>query len=376
MKIVYLYPSLAITGGIERILVDKMNWLARHGDDVYIITSDQGMHRVPYLLDERVHFKDMNIRFHTQYRYSLPHRLWVRWRMFREYHVLLRQAFREIQPDVIVTATSQGIRSLLTLRGKTPLVVESHVNFSHPDTLLHRLQNRVNHFWMSRAQAIVTLTEGDARDWRRISSRVHVIPNIVHLAPAPIPLPRGEGENASCRCIFVGRLVEQKGLPDLLAVWHLVHQRHPDWQLHIYGEGDISHLPLLPSYQEEGQGWGLLGVSIHPPVSNIFEKYQESAMLLLTSVYEPFGLVMPEAMSCGLPVVAFDCPHGPATIIHDGEDGFLVSNRDRQAFADRVCQLIEDPALRWRMGSNAVQSSRRFTPDAIMPRWQNLFKSL
>ena len=99
-------------------------------------------------------------------------------------------------------------------------------------------------------------------------------------------------------------------------------------------------------------------------------------MLLMTSKFEPFGLVMPEAMSCGLPVVAFDCPYGPAEIITDGVDGFLIKNRDMHAFADKVCQLIENPRLRAEMGQRAIASSQRFSPEKIMPMWKQLFESM
>ena len=99
-------------------------------------------------------------------------------------------------------------------------------------------------------------------------------------------------------------------------------------------------------------------------------------MLLLTSLYEPFGLVMPEAMSYGLPVVAFDCPYGPSDIITDGVDGFLIKDRSIEGFADRVCQLIEDEDLRRRMGAAGVQSSQRYSAENIMPMWKELFLSL
>ena len=171
--------------------------------------------------------------------------------------------------------------------------------------------------------------------------------------------------------IFVGRFSTQKGIPDLLKIWKLVYQRHPDWQLHMYaGYGDEDE--KLKSYIEEmGKG-----VVLHEPTSDIFSKYKESSMLLLTSIFEPFGLVMPEAMSCGLPVVAFDCPYGPADIITDGEDGFLIKNRDIHAFADKVCQLIENPQLRTEMGQRAIASSQRFSPEKIMPMWKQLFESM
>ena len=114
MKIVYLYPALAIWGGVERILVDKMNYLVRHyGYDVYIITSDQGLHKVPYDLDERVHFIDLNIRFHTRYRYKLLRRLIEYRRQSRLYHHKLQEHLMQIRPDVIVCTTIQSIRPLL-----------------------------------------------------------------------------------------------------------------------------------------------------------------------------------------------------------------------------------------------------------------------
>ena len=81
-------------------------------------------------------------------------------------------------------------------------------------------------------------------------------------------------------------------------------------------------------------------------------------------------------MSCGLPVVSFDCPYGPADIIADGVDGFLIKNRNIQEFADRVCQLIEDKELRIQMGQAAIKSSQRYRADNIMPKWKELFENL
>ena len=359
MKIVYLYPSLAIWGGIERILVDKMNYLVHYEDyEVYMITSDQGQHPIPYNLDERIHFMDLNIRFHSRYQYKIWRRLIEYRRLSRKYHDQLCNLFKEIEPDVIVCTSAQDVRPLLKIKGKIPLMVESHVNFSHPDTWIHKLQTRINNYWIGRAEAVVTLTEGDAVNWRRVCKHVYVIPNIVHLNESD-----RYSECTNKRTIFVGRLVKQKGLPDLVKVWELVHQRHSDWQLDIYGEGEMGSIPEINLY-------------VHVPISNIFEKYFENSMLLLTSIYEPFGLVMPEAMSCGLPVVAFDCPHGPAEIITDGEDGFLIKDRDCQVFADRVCQLIENEELCQCMGRKAIQSSQRFSADKIMPQWKALFSSL
>ena len=106
------------------------------------------------------------------------------------------------------------------------------------------------------------------------------------------------------------------------------------------------------------------------------DAYRNSSVFVMTSLYEPFGLVIPEAMSCGLPVVSYDSPYGPAGIISDGEDGFLIPMHDIQAFANRLCQLMGDEELRKEMGHRAIESSQRFSADKIMPMWKKLFEQL
>ena len=359
MKIVYLYSSLAITGGVERVLVDKMNYLVNHyGYEVYMITSDQGQHPVPYQLDERVHLLDLQIRFHSQYQYRGWQRIFEGRRLTRLYHQRLKEKLKEISPDMIVCTTSQDVHSLLQMKGSIPLVVESHNNFIHIDTWWHYLQNLWNNFLIRKASAVVTLTQGDAKNWKHVTRRVHVIPNIVHL--------NDTGRYSDCsnkRAIFVGRLVEQKGIPDLIKVWRIVNGRHPDWQLDVFGNGEMESIPDIKLF-------------VHPPTKNIMEEYMNSSMLLMTSIYEPFGLVLPEAMSCGLPVVAFDCPYGPADIITHESDGFLVSDRDINLYADYVCQLIENLDLCQTMGAAAIKASQRYQADKIMPQWKELFEHL
>lgn len=358
MTIVYLYPSLAIMGGIERVLVDKMNYLVSHGYDIYMITSDQGQHPVPYHLDERVHLLDLQIRFHSQYQYRGWYRI-KEGRVLRSlYHKRLKVKFEDIHPDLLVCTTSQDVRNLLYIKGKTPLLVESHVNFSHPDTWLHQIHILYNNYWIGKADVVVTLTQGDAKNWRRVSRNVHVIPNVVHL--------NDTGQYSDCthkRAIFVGRLVEQKGIPDLVKIWRIVHSRCPEWQLDVYGDGQMESIPEIKLF-------------VHPPTANIMDEYINSSMLLMTSVYEPFGLVLPEAMSCGLPVIAFDCPYGPTDIIEHEKNGFLIAGRDILTFADDICLLIENIEQRQTMGLQGIISAQRYLPDHIMPLWQNLFSDL
>ena len=364
MKIVYVYPTLASWGGVERILIEKMSLLAcEDGYEVFALTYNQGNHPVPFQLDARVHHIDLGVRTHVQYQYQGIRRWIEGWKRRRWLRQRMKQTLREISPDVIVTTTSGELSLLCQQKGDTPLIVESHGGYDHlidyPSmNWLHRWDIRNRYRLLRKASAIVSLTDSDAQKWQAVYPHVWVIPNVVHLNPANL-----YSQVDQKRIIFAGRLAEQKGIPELIAMWRIVQQRHPDWQLDIYGEGDRERLQQTAK-----------GLQFFSPVADIFSKYRESSMLVLTSRWEPFGLVIPEAMSCGLPVVSFE-GDGPNCIITDGVDGFIVKDRDIKIFADRVCQLIEHPELRQRMGRSAVQSVLRYTAERILPMWKELFES-
>lgn len=372
MKILYVYDTLALYGGIERILTDKMNCLvSMYGYDVFLLTTNQGDHPLPFPLHHDVKHEDLHVQTHLQYRYHGLRRYWERWRRNRLLMQRLKERILAIQPDVIVSTTSRYIPQLCRLKGHIPLVAESHSGFGHVleyerMTWRRRWETRRLLRWLRNADVLVSLTESDARQWRTVHPHVVLIPNMVHVEVTVRPF----SPTHSKRAIFVGRLAHQKSVPEVIAAWQLVHQRHPDWWLDIYGEGELQELveTLIASAGAN--------IELHSPVSNIFSCYRNSAILLLTSLYEPFGLVLPEAMSCGLPVVAFDCPYGPADIITDGIDGFLIKDRSVEDFASTVCQLIEDQELRRRTGEAGIQSSRRYSAGDIMPKWKHLFETL
>jgi glycosyltransferase involved in cell wall biosynthesis len=371
MRILYVTDALAIWGGLERVLVEKANYLATHDDyEVYVLTVCQGDHPFPFPLNSQVTHMDLNIPFYAQYQYSGVRRMWSLRRLHRECREGIRHQLSTIRPDVVVCPRIEFVKDICKVKGDIPLVLESHSSFWTSRFEGAGVLRRLHTWWMNQSarkvQAVVALTKGDAAVWRKVNPSVYVIPDIVHLNET-VTYHDGQSKSA----VFVGRLSRQKDLGSLLAIWHLVRQRHSDWQLHVYGEkGDIEE-PSWQQLQEDSHG-----VTVHAPTADILDVYQQHAVLLLTSRYEPFGMVLPEAMNCGLPVIAFDCPYGPADIINDGVDGFLVKDRDIEDFADKVCLLMENPELRQQMGMAAIHSSQRYRADRIMPVWQKLFESL
>lgn len=371
VRILYIDNAIAIYGGIERVLVDKINWLADNRDlEIYLLTISQGDHPFVYQLNTKVKYNDLDIRFHQVYQCS-------KWKyiQFKNYlHKLFQQRLAEFinahTPDIVICMRVDFVSDIMKVKGDIPFIFESH------DTYFAYKFSRVSwkrrlsfyrwYYELKKAQMIVALTDGDAAEWKKLTPNVLVIPDVVSLNKT-----ERQSDCKSKDVIFVGRYSYQKDIPTLLQIWEKVYQRHPDWNLHMYCDLGELRDKLMPEISRTN-----MNIVVHHPTSAIHEKFLKCSMLLMTSIYEPFGLVLPEAMSCGIPVVAFDCPYGPADIITDGVDGFLIKNRSVNDFVDKVCLLIENHHMRLKMGKAGVESSRRFEVESIMPRWKQLFNNL
>lgn len=371
MRILYIDNAIAIYGGIERVLIDKINWLADNSDiEIYLLTTSQGDHLFVYHLNPKVKYCDLGIKFHQVYQYPK----WKRIPFINNLHKLLQQRLAEFiqiyAPNIIICTRIDLISDIVKVKGDVPLIFESHNTYLaykfEKEGWVRRLSFWHWHRELKKAQMVVTLTKGDAMEWKKQSPNVQVIPNVVHLNET--------GQVSDCQSkdiIFVGRYSYQKDIPTLLRIWEKVHQRYPDWHLHLFSGYGEQRDKLQSEISRTD-----MNIVVHTPTSAIHEEFLKCSILLMTSIYEPFGLVLPEAMSCGIPVVAFDCPYGPADIITDRVDGFLIKNRSIDDFVDKVCLLIENQDLRLKMGKAGVLSSRRFEADNIMPQWEQLFKSL
>ena len=150
----------------------------------------------------------------------------------------------------------------------------------------------------------------------------------------------------------------------------MVHSKYPDWHLDLYGEG---HLMGKLLYEAKRLN---IGIEVHKPCSDIFSKYIESSIFVMSSIFEPFGLVLPEAMSCGLPVVAFNCPYGPKDLIDHEKCGFVIENGNINHFANKLCYLIDHPEIREQFAMNAIKKAQTYNVDNIMNQWKLLFESL
>ena len=370
-KLLYIHPSVAFFGGIERVLVDKLNYFCQKKNyEVYLITYDQGNHPTSFSIDGRVKHFDLGVRFHQRYAYSWPKRFFVYWQLQRMFNNRLREKIKEIAPNMIIANEQTPPSSILYNKGDIPYILESHMGYAsivhfRRSNLFKRilLKKRYNSF--TKADAIVTLTEGDFKLWKsRNAKNIHLIPNFVNLNNTGV-----YSQQTNKSIIFAGRLTEEKGIEALVKIWEKTFQKHPDWYLDVYGEGELS---FLLTSQSEGSNH----IRLHRPVSDVFCVLCNSSILVCTSLYESFGLVLAEAMSCALPVVSFNCPFGPKDIIMDGRNGFLVHENKYDEYVEKLCLLIDNRDLRIKMGAYGTDSVQRFRKDDIMPMWEKLFAKM
>ncbi|MEW5654830.1 glycosyltransferase family 4 protein [Streptomyces cinereoruber] len=277
---------------------------------------------------------------------------------------------RGVEADVLV-ATRPGLNVHLARQARRGpvLIGQEHLTL---DGHTYRLRRDIAHEY-ALLDAVTTVTEADARAYRKLGLpgvRIEAVPNSV---PAPSLPP---ADPAAKTVVAAGRLTRVKRYDVLIEAFARVAGDHPDWKLRIYGSGDaVQNLraPLARLIEERGlEERAFLMGSVTP----LEPEWVKGSIAAVTSQRESFGMTIVEAMRCGLPVVSTDCPNGPREIIEDGVDGRLVPVDDVAAVAGALRELIEDDELRAKTARAALAASERFDPARIAARHEALWTDL
>ena len=368
MRIVYVIRAIAIHGGIERVVVDKMNSLAEQSHEITLVTYEQGTHPCVYQLNPNIRVVDLDCRFFTLYRYHLPVRLLKIWMMRRFFRERFHQLMKTLLPDIIVVISNSVdfIRQVLaTPFGKKVLEAhEPYPAFMSSDYILDAYK-----MWSLRRavhllDAVFTLTKNDKPYWEKKVGKVLVVPNPISFYCEEI-----EGfERKPGRILCVARLAQEKRVDRLVDAFALIANRYPSWYVDVYGDG-VKYDALC----KQIASLGLEGrVRLNPPTSLIKQEYQSSQFSVLCSDFEGFGLVIAESMACGTPVVSTDCMFGPSDIIEDGIDG-LLCRLDAEDLASKMEWMITHEKERMEMGLRAHQSVARYRKENVMKEWERAY---
>lgn len=380
MKIVYVINKMANLAGIERILTCKMNYMSEKTiHSVFLVTYEQGDHPLPFQLNKMISYHAIDAPIPRREGFTL-----LKW--IKEIHSA-RKVFKSrffeticaIRPDIVIcTGYAFPILDIIiniSQRTNSKTIIESHVKSETVTMKYFVYNNFISKFFTiwdyyifnktKNANCIVTLTQEDKEFWTRYARRVEVIPNLLTVSPQKVK------DYHVKRVVAAGRYVNQKGFDMLLEAWHILYKDIKDWHLYIFGnESRIPYQRIVDNYNMNNC------VHLMPATQEIVEEFSKSSIFVLSSRFEGFGLVLAEAMSCGLPCVSFDCPFGPRDIITNNEDGILVENGNILELARAIEQLMTDETLRRTMGEKAAKNIIRFSPDYIMNKWNDLFNSL
>jgi glycosyltransferase involved in cell wall biosynthesis len=284
--------------------------------------------------------------------------------------LLLRRALGAITSGVVVSTRPALHLALTTFaRPGVTTIGWDHLNF--PARFANPVHREVLRTAVPRLDGYAVLTAADAADYRAAmpdaATAIHVMPNSVSwpLRDQPPPLD-------SKVIVAAGRLVPRKGFKRMVRAFAPLARRHPDWQLHIYGigaqRGEIA--ALVRKLDLESQVM-LAGYSNDLP-----SVLANASVYAMTSLSEGFPLVLIEAFSTGVPVVAFDCPRGPGEIVRDGHNGVLVPEGPHRLFTEGLRRLMEDDELRARLGAQALRDAASYTVETVAERWELLFDEL
>lgn len=365
MKIIFNTDQIYLHGGIEKVTATKVNyWASLKGAEVYIVTTEQKGNQPCYTIDSRVKLIDLGIDYKRDKSYFSKENIKKARIHFKEQ----KKIFNKLQPDVIISPNFNFDHYWLPfIKGKAKLIKERHSSrYLEPNqrqqaSFLGKLKFKLTDWIESKYEHIVVLNKDEA---------MYVQTNNAVVIPNPIDPTNLQAHLNNKQVMAAGRISPVKGFDQLIEAWKTVHQKAPDWTLHIYGDNygstqqELEALILHYQLQDVIQFKGA--------VDHIPEIMTNYNIYALTSVTECFPTVLLEALNVGLPIVSYDCPHGPRNIIIEGENGLLVQDQNTKHFAEQLLMLIKNPHKQKEFGKHAKHRIIKFSTENVMKKWNNL----
>ena len=370
MKIAYYTDQLYKYGGIEQVIANKLKYLSRNTDhELYLLTFEQKNQKLRYPISDEIIREDLNVSYDRSKSYFHPKNLFQAPR----HYLRLKKWINKIKPDVLVVCHYSFDFYFLPIIGKkykTMLIKEFHSSrhYQHQQQMIttnvfRKLVYRINRYIEAKYDFLVVLTEDERKYFS--SDNLVVIPNAISKIPEKV----AKLENK--KVITAGRVAPVKGYDQLINAWAIVHQSYPEWSLDIFGDGDKAYMSSIKDRIIE---LGLEGsVFVRGSTGNMIGEMMEASLYVMSSKTECFPMVLLESLSCGLPVVSFNCPNGPRNIIRHNEDGLLVPDQNVQELARHMKMLISDGSYRVQLGQMGRKNVQRFSPKSVMEKWNALF---
>lgn len=376
MNILYCVPALYNPGGMERILTEKVNYLANlEGFNLFVFTTDQANRPLYFQLDDRVTVHHSSLNFNQYFSSNFLEKYLGTKKLLRLYEQQLQAYLKKNNIDLIVSLGGKELEFLYKMKTDSAKLCELHFSIdirkqfilSRGTNPLFKLIGKYRAWEMiqqtKKLDQLVVLTKEDEEKLKLTHQNVTQIYNFSPLAPTEkAPLDQK-------KIVAVGKLDPQKGF-DLLIEACTFIKNWDGWILEIYGQGpDEEQLRSQISSHHLEQHIFLKGIT-----QKVAEVYHSASFYVLSSRFEGFPMVLLEAISFGLPIVSFDCVTGPNEVIHDDDCGILVDDGNTEKLGEAIQRMIENQKEREEKSEHAFQKSKLFSKEEIMKQWLELFK--
>lgn len=353
-KVCFLIGNLNNSGGTERVTTLIANELSRKKSNVCILSLIEG---------EKPFFDlDANIDFYSLYKEKISfarNYMSVIWK--------IRNFIKDYKIDTLIVVDS--ISCIFTVPALFGLNVKhicwEHFNFNVNLDVKFR---DIGRKWAARyCDYVVTLTKRDKELWdqsiKNIKAQIIPIAN-----PSPFQLQENTPSLDYKKILCVGRLTYQKGFDLLIVAWAKIAHQLPDWKIIIVGSGEDELMLKQIAKDLEVEN----SIIFAGQQKNMDSFYRRASFFCMSSRFEGLPMVLLEAQSYGLPIVAFDCDTGPSEIVNN-KTGILVPVEDVISLSKKIKDMATlKEKLYHEMSLSSFSSSKNFNINNIILKWESI----
>ncbi len=362
MKITLVIASLG-AGGAERVLTLLAAGFVARGHEITVITLDRQVNDF-YSLPKAIRRVSLDA---FQESGGLIPALRHNTERLRK----LRSSIRLSDPGCVISfCTETNVLTLLSLLGANVRVIVTE----HCDPTRFKVGaawNLLRYMTYNLSFKVASVSKGVSNGFRWLPRKRNIViyNPIVITESSDHSSPETDGLDATRKwLVSMGRLADQKGFDILINAYSRIAADFPDWQLIIIGDGEL-HEKLSRLIFELGQTRNILLVG---RLKNPFAVLKQARIFVMASRFEGFPMAHGEALLCGVPVIATNCPSGPNELIRDGVDGVLVPVEDVDTLSITMKDLMVDKDKRKCLTGNAQDVGNRFSLDKILGNWEDV----
>lgn len=357
-----------INGGAHRVACIQANELVERGYEVTLLLV-VGALELPYDLSDKVKVE-----------YALPAenlefssiKSKIKRKLLAPFYLIKK--LKEVKPSLVISHIQSTNREAILSCSylKIPVIACEHTSIQLPRGLQGKFAYFDRRFIYKLANKVTVLTGSELESfYSKYLHNVVVMPNPSSFEPELLI----KQESREKVILAVGDLnrIHIKGWDNLIEIFSSISPEFPEWSLQLAGSGDLGRQKLL----EQAQCHGVADkVEFLGHVSDMKSLYQAKSVFILTSRNEGLPMALIEAMSQGCACIAFNCNTGPADIIKNEVDGFLIADQNINDMRHKLRSILLDERMRSSFSKNAVYSSQQFSKKKIFDKWEMLIKEV